>query len=350
LPLHLDDLQPRRALAPTGLERRLIPLLNDPRDLPFVRLMALIAVTVVPLGVYLLIPGNWNPLLAAVHLGLLGWLLPSFTLMLHNTSHRRLFVRKHQALGNVIPVVLGPFFGQTPFTYFAHHVGMHHPENNLDEDISSTMGYQRDSFVDFLRYLGRFLAFGILDLARYLSSHRRAKLLRKAVAGELCWAAAVVALLALGDWRGTLTVLVLPLVLCRALMMAGNWGQHAFIDASDPGSAYRNSITCVDTPYNRRCFNDGYHISHHLDANRHWTEHPLELAQNEAAYAAGEAIVFRGIDFMGVWFLLMLHRYDRLASHFVRLDGDRRTDEEIAAFLESRTQAIGAAESPALAV
>ncbi len=34
-------------------------------------------------------------------------------------------------MNHVIPWLLGPFFGQTPNTYFAHHMGMHHREENL---------------------------------------------------------------------------------------------------------------------------------------------------------------------------------------------------------------------------
>src|SRR5258708_12321980 len=72
-------------------------------------------------------------------------------------------------LGNVIPWVVGPFFGQTPGTYFAHHMGMHHVEENMAEDLSSTIVFQRDSFADWLRYWGRFMTVGLVDLAQYLA-------------------------------------------------------------------------------------------------------------------------------------------------------------------------------------
>ena len=36
---------------------------------------------------------------------------------------------------------------------------MHHVENNLPDDLSSTMRYQRDSFLHFLVYFGRFFFF-----------------------------------------------------------------------------------------------------------------------------------------------------------------------------------------------
>src|SRR5690348_423736 len=107
LPLHLDDLRAAAPVPPTRLERRLLPLLEDARDFPFLRLILLAGGTVLPLGAYLLIPGSWNAWLALLHVALLAWLLPPFTLMLHNTSHRRLFRRSHPRLGHVVPVVLG---------------------------------------------------------------------------------------------------------------------------------------------------------------------------------------------------------------------------------------------------
>ncbi len=64
--------------------------------------------------------------------------------------------------------------------------------------------------------------------------------------------------------EATLTVFVAPVVIARVLMMCGNWAQHAFVDAADPGNPYRNSLTCIHARYNRRAFNDGYHIHHHV--------------------------------------------------------------------------------------
>jgi len=133
-------------------------------------------------------------------------------------------------------------------------------------------------------------------------------------------------------------VLVLPFVITRFAMMAGNWAQHAFIDAAAPGNCYRNSITCINSSYNRRCFNDGYHIGHHLKSTRHWTEMPVEFAGNVETYAAERAIVFEGLDFFGVWLLLMLRRYDSLARRMVALGDASPSLEERIALLRSRTQ------------
>jgi fatty acid desaturase len=316
------------------LARRFI---HDVRDLPFLKLIALATATVIPTGVLLFVPGMFRWWLAAVHLGLVLYLLGPFVLMLHNTSHRRLFKRPWSGLNHFIPWVLGPFFGESPETYFAHHVGMHHPENNVGPDISSTLDYQRDSLVDFGRYFFRFLLRGVVDLTRYFRQRRRHALTARTIAGELALYVVVLVLFFV-EWRATLV---------------GNWAQHAFVDRAAPANNYRNSITCINTSYNRRCFNDGYHIGHHLKATRHWTELPDEFARTTARYEAEGAVVFAGIDFFGVWVLLMAKRYDALARRCVQLGETQRSADEIIALLQSRTRwtrsaaaALGEREEP----
>src|SRR5262245_44927767 len=55
-------------------------------------------------------PAYWALVMVAV--------MDRFTLMLHFTSHRALFNKDYKSLNHVIPWLLGPFFGQTPNTYF----------------------------------------------------------------------------------------------------------------------------------------------------------------------------------------------------------------------------------------
>ena len=138
----------------------------------------------------------------------------------------------------------------------------------------------------------------------------------------------------------TLVVFLVPLVVVRFAMMAGNWAQHAFIDEKAPANSYRNSITCINSAYNKRCFNDGYHIGHHLKQTRHWTDMPDEFKCNVAVYREQGALVFSGIDFFGVWLLLMLKRYDELARRTVHLGPEPRSNDELVALMRSRTRSI----------
>jgi hypothetical protein len=320
------------------LERMALRFIHDVRDIPFLKLSAAATATVVATGVLLFVPGMFRWWLAALHLALVLYYFPPFVLMLHNTSHRRLFKAPWGRLNHYIPWVLGPFFGESPETYFTHHVGMHHPENNVGEDISATIDYQRDSVIGFARYFLRFFFIAIYELTRYFWRKGRHTLAVRTLVGELSYWIVVGALAFFVDWRAALVVFVVPFLTARFAMMAGNWAQHAFVDEAAPDNCYRNSITCINCVYNRRCFNDGYHIGHHVKQTRHWTEMPDDFLGNVARYDAEGALVFEGIDFFGIWVLLMLKRYEALAQRVVQLGPQQRSTEEVIALLKSRTR------------
>ncbi|HVJ89435.1 MAG TPA: fatty acid desaturase [Labilithrix sp.] len=342
--VHLDELtltdpvyRPKASHGP--VDRFFLRFINDERDLPFVHFMVEATLVVIPFALYLYL-GTFRWWLAAIYLPLnFAWYMDRFILILHNTSHRPLFRKKYRFLNSYIPWILGPFFGESPETYFVHHVGMHHVEENLQDDLSSTMAYRRDSFVGWLTYFLRFFFFGLGELALYFAKKRRRKLLARLLTGEIGFVVFVV-LASVFNWRATLVVFIIPLLFCRFMMMVGNWAQHAFIDPQRPEDPFTSSITVVNCRYNRRSFNDGYHIGHHRRATRHWTEMPVELDKDRALYAERNAIVFHGIDFTTVWFFLMLKRYDLLARHFVETQRPARTQDEVVAFLRGRTQPV----------
>jgi len=320
--------------------------LQDPRDEVFVRL----TLKMLPLHVVLMtgvwfaiqrapVP-TWLPI--AGYMAIWGWLTPPVILMLHCTMHRPFF--KSGALSKAHAFVLAALSG-IPTAYRVHHTGMHHVEDNMGEDLSSTIRYRRDSFLHFLRYFFRFL-FVIFEMPPYLWRRKRFQLARRAVVGEVTQYAIVGTALAI-DWRFGLATFALPFITCRFMMMVGNWGQHAFINVERRNNGLANSITCINSPYNQRCFNDGYHIGHHLRANTHWTEYPEDLARNKEKYAENGAIVFQGLDFFLVSVLLWTKQYKTLARRFVRL-GAPMTDDEVIALLQKRVLPV--VDAPAVFV
>jgi fatty acid desaturase len=340
MPIQQTDPEYTQPASRGALDRFFLKFIRDERDLPFVWLSLGISCVLIPFAAALFVPGVFRWWLAPLYWAtLFGLFFDRYILMLHCTSHRPLWKREYKFLNFYIPWVLGPFCGETPETYYIHHMTMHHSEGNLVHDLSSTMKYQRDSVVDFAKYWADFFFFSIFKLGAYEARKNRPRLVFWMIAGELSFYAVVAAGLALAPGP-TFVVFLMPFLLCRFLMMAGNWGQHAFVDQDDPGSSYKSSITCINNRYNRRCFNDGYHISHHLSASRHWTDHPAELRDNVEKYAAADAVIFRDVDFFGVWFLLMTKNYDKLAELFVDLRDTPRSKEEIIALLKSRTQRI----------
>ena len=81
--------------------------------------------------------------------------------MFHCICHRKCFKKPYQWIHSYITWIVCPLFGHAPEGYFSHHVGMHHIENNMEDDTSSTMAYQRDSVRDFLAYFFKFLFRGV---------------------------------------------------------------------------------------------------------------------------------------------------------------------------------------------
>jgi fatty acid desaturase len=322
-------------------DRFFIKYVRDERDLPFIYFILNIVFFLVPFAILLFtaILSGWLWFLAAIIYIVLNaaFFIGKFALMFHCTAHRTLFKKNYGYLNYILPYLIAPLFGHMADTYYAHHVGMHHAENNLEEDESSTMPYQRDSFNDFLLYLGRFIVSGIYNVAAYFKKRSRKKLMYSAIRGEILFIAFSV-VLCLFNWQATLCVFIFPYFFYRLIAMLGNWAQHAFIDREDPGNSYKNSITCINSKYNWQCWNDGYHISHHLKQTMHWTEHPLNFQNTIDNYSTNNAVVFMKIDFMLVSVYLLSKRYDLLARNFVNIGNRFNTDEDIILFLKERVQ------------
>lgn len=328
---------PRTTTSP--VERALLRVLRDERDLLPAKVILAISLTLLPgaFVMYAVVPGAWvlplAPLwLAAVYVGFGG----RYMLLVHLLCHRPMFAKGWEWLGLYTTGVLGALFGSTPTSFFAHHMGIHHPENNMEDDVSCTLPYVRDRFSHFLHYWARFFFFGYLHMPRYFTIKKRQKLTASLAKGELSWFAAFFVLGYFDPWA-TVVVMLVPLLLIRWFMMCGNFAQHAFVDLSDPNNGYKNSTCLTNTPYNHKCYNDGYHIVHHLKPSMHWTETAQWYDDHKEEFAKQDAIVFDGIrNNQEVWWLLMTHNYRRLAEHMVDFKG--RTVEERITFLQERVR------------
>jgi fatty acid desaturase len=332
------------------LSRLFGPLLRNERDMPFVRFALLMTLVMGGAAGYLFFPGNFRWWMAPVYWALYLALLGRFTLMLHNVSHNALFKKRFNVLNKYIPWVLGILVGQSPETYFVHHIGMHHAEGNLPEDLSSTMHYQRDRFLDWARYAGRFLVLGDVELYRYMKRTGRARLARRMLVGESFFFG-LIAVALLWNWRAALVVFVVPLLATRVLLMIGNWTQHAFVDPDDPTNDYRTVVTFINSPYNHLCFNDGYHLGHHLKPSRHWLDMPADFLDKKQKMIEQRSLVFRKIDYFMMFVLLMTHRYERLAQYFVDLDPDNPVPkDEVVALIKHRLRKLDAEQIAAARV
>ncbi|KAJ5770021.1 uncharacterized protein N7511_002072 [Penicillium nucicola] len=280
--------------------------------------------------------------------GLLHWIVHvwyagSYTLMKHQYVHMKgVLAPQYGLIDTLFPYVVDPFVGHTWNSYYYHHVKMHHVEGNGPRDLNSTMWYDRDSIADFARYVGRFFFLIWLDLPIYFLGKGQYFTAFRTAFWEISNYTAVALLYQYGHAQATFCVFVLPLLTLRAGLMAGNWGQHAFVDPSDPSSDFRSSVTLIDVASNRFCFNDGYHTSHHLHPRRHWREHPLALLRDQERYADERALVFRNVDYMMLTVKLLQKDYLHLARCMVPIGPEQRkmSLEERANMLRSRTRRL----------
>ncbi|KAL3469702.1 hypothetical protein BJX99DRAFT_264946 [Aspergillus californicus] len=293
--------------------------------------------TSIPSALYLYTNFHW------AH-GVLHWIMQSYyvgtyTLMMHQHIHMGGILKKSLWwFDSVFPYITNPLMGHTWNSYYYHHVKHHHVEGNGPDDLSSTIRYQRDDLFNFACYLGRFFFFVWFELPLYFFRKGKRDLAAKAAFWEVGNYVVLYLLWNYVGWKPTLFVFVLPLAQLRVGLMVGNWGQHAFVDEVSPDSDFRSSITLIDVPSNRYCYNDGYHTSHHLNPLRHWREHPVSLLQQKQRYAEEHALVFRNIDYIMITIKLLRKDYQHLARCLVPM-GDQigMTMDEKAEMLRRKT-------------
>eukprot|EP00891_Asterochloris_glomerata_P003559 jgi/Astpho2/3559/Aster-06469 len=200
-----------------------------------------------------------------------------------------------------------------------HHV---YVEGNLHpKDLSSTEGYERDSFPQFIAYWLRYLLTIWVELPLYMLNKGQWRQAATSLTLEAVNLAGLVLL-----WRfnaaATLWVLLIPLVVSSFALMFGNWSQHIFIDPSNPRSPFGMTYNCVAFAGNQRSFNDGYHICHHANSRLHWSQLPAHFQARLGEHAAHQGLVFKHIGFLDIGLAVFLHRWAYLSSHVVRYWAD----------------------------
>jgi fatty acid desaturase len=328
-------------------ERFWLKYINDKRDLPFIHLLTAIHILVIPTAILLYTPflKGWYWWLAYIPYFYISQLYfkGRFGLMLHCIVHRKLFKKGYTWLYHYVIWFVCPFFGHTPETYFAHHMGMHHVENNCEDDASSTLPYQRDSLGAFLLYYLNFLFLGFRDTFMYFFSRKRKKFYVRMTLGEFTFFL-FCAGMCFVNFKATLWIFIIPFLFARLVMMLGNWTQHAFVN---PANLDDNSINCINTKYNQSCWNDGYHAVHHIRPALHYTEIPGEFMKNLNKFAERKVLVFDGIHYLHIFIWLMTKRYDKLAKHIVNVNNMFSSEAEVIALMKERTKKYSLIHSPA---
>lgn len=172
--------------------------------------------------------------------------------------------------------------------------------------VHDSLSTRRSSFTFFITWADSSFSFGSV----YHFNFKRKKktfLALKTVESELPNYLMLYLLTSRANLYATIYTFLLPFLLLRLSLMAGNWCQHALVDEVDPDSDFRSSITLIDVAVNlepwappceqllaissypscpsarsnRYYYNDGYQTSHHLNPRHHWVSSRFHRAKGD---------------------------------------------------------------------
>jgi fatty acid desaturase len=308
---------------------------QDPNNLFILYVMVNILLTIIPFAVMLYLLEPKIPPILMFPLGILYLYLlftkyaRSFILGLHYSTHASIFNKKWGFLRQISSNFLCAFFGIPPMMYYAHHIAMHHCEDNqAPYDLSSTMHYQRDSKLEHFKYMLRFVLVTWVELPYILIKKNRYKFALNCLIGEAIFLAGTYTLFLFSP-IATIIVFIVPNIFISFALMQGNWKQHIFVDPEEPDNNYKSTFTCINTVSNSFNFNDGYHVEHHENPAMPWYKLPQYFQGQLEQYAANDGFIFTGISSTEVGSLVLNGQLEQLANHYVNVGQKKRTKAEL---------------------
>merc|ERR1712020_143538 len=121
----------------------------------------------------------------------------------------------------------------------------------------------------------------------------------------------------------TIWFFIIPGIVTAFALMFGNFSEHIFVHpdiATMPQNLKSYQYNCalsmqmMSDGYNQTSFNNGYHVTHHINSRIHWHDMPSHFMNNLEKYAENNAVVFQGIDVFGIGFNVFIGRWDLLAD------------------------------------
>jgi len=242
-------------------------------------------------------------------------------------SHKGFFRGPFKCINQLSGMWTGLFYGTIPFHYSMAHNKIHHRWHNDCDDVHTNIDLDRTVFSSYVTYWPRFFYYwtGVSPMVLFLKrgEYGFAKVLGQGMTYYYC--VGMLLCYKVG-WQFAAAYWLYPLMeSCTFLgMIAYLW--HGFVEPSDPGNQYVNSITILNGGDN--VWNEDYHVVHHHAVGVHWSDAPKHFEKHKDKYIECNASVFKDCEegmmihfiFGGLW--------DKLAEHFVDLSGKLSHEEK----------------------
>jgi len=255
-------------------------------------------------------------------------------------AHRGFFKGIFQVLNCTVEWWIGPFYGVVPWNYYIAHMKIHHRWHNDVDDVHTNLDLDRTNPLAFFLYVPRFTLYwtGLSPLALFIK-RQEWWLIQKLLLGMGAYYGVTLLLL---WWDPVFAVVywLFPHMEACVLLCAISYLWHAFVEESDPGNQYVNSVTIIDGHDN--VWNEDYHVVHHHAPNTHWTEMPAHFEKNRHLYAAVNATIFHDTEEGMLLQWMFEQNWDAMARHFVDLNGKLTLEEKRALLVRRLSHVVDA--------
>mmetsp|Transcript_48729 Transcript_48729/g.139364 ORF Transcript_48729/g.139364 Transcript_48729/m.139364 type:complete len:522 (+) Transcript_48729:52-1617(+) len=321
-------------------------VLRDPRNHPYLPWMMFLSAWTPALFLWVLRRHARNglelPILFLFHILRIG---PRFTFFSHahvlvhkeGHDHKGIFRSPFCFLNCLNEWWIAPFYGVVPNSYSIAHVKIHHRWHNDVDDVHTNLDLDRTLVSSFLIYTPRFILYWSgVGCAALLFKRKEWGFLGRLLAGMVAYYG-VLALF--WCWNPTFAFCywLYPHLEATVALCAISYLWHAFVEESDPGNQYVNSVTVLDGHDN--VWNEDFHVVHHHAPNCHWTDAKAHYEAHKSEYAASMATIFQDTEEGLLITMLFQKDYDGMARHFVDLNG-KLSHEEKKALLIRRLKVI----------
>ena len=233
---------------------------------------------------------------------------------------------------------VGIFHGVVPGVFTISHLYNHHRYDNDENDVYSTAFRRRDSFKSWLKYLPEWMAYAV-NLSSFISFVKLGEYWKAAttVLSTLYYVAFCLAVAHFSPMF-CMWYLLYPLIEGNILLAIVNYTWHAFIEPSDPGNDYVNSLTVIEGL--NFCMKEEYHVVHHQYAGVHWTKHKALFEKHLPEYKAGRASIFYKENLFVIFGAIVAGDYAKLADLYYDPENAIPREEKID-MMRRRTQCCG---------